>query len=149
MALIRWMDPFRDIATMQDRMNRAFGDFFERGSGRGEGLATGAWMPPVDIYETKDAVCVRVELPGVEKDAVSVEVKEGVLTLRGERKLDREVKEEDYHRIERSYGIFHRSFSLPSSVDGEKVTAGMKDGVLEVNLPKKDRAKAKKIEIKA
>lgn len=110
-------------------------------------MGTGAWMPIVDIYETKDAICVRAELPGVDKDAIGVEVKDGVLTLRGERKFEKEVKEENYHRIERSYGTFHRSFTLPSSVDGEKVSARMKDGVLQVDLPKKEQAKPKQIKI--
>ncbi len=149
MALIRWTDPFRDIAVLQDRMNRLFGDFLEGGHPHEEGLGTGIWMPKVDIYETKDAICVRAELPGVDKAAVNVEVKDGVLTLRGERKLEKEVKEENYHRIERSYGTFHRSFSLPSSVDEEKVTARMNDGVLEVDLPKKEQAKLKQIRIAA
>ncbi len=149
MALIRWTDPFRDIAVLQDRMNRLFGDFLERSHPQEEGLGTGIWMPTVDIYETKDAIRVRADLPGVEKDAVHVEVKEGVLTLRGERKFEKEVKEENYHRIERSYGTFQRSFSLPSSVNEEKVSARMKDGVLEVELPKKEQAKPKQIEIAA
>ncbi len=149
MALIRWTDPFRDITTLQDRMNQLFGNFLERGHGREEVLGTGIWMPAVDIYETKDAICVRAELPGVDKDAIGVEVKDGVLTLRGERKFEKEVKEENYHRIERSYGNFHRSFTLPSSVDGEKVTARMQDGVLRVDLPKREQAKAKQIKISA
>ncbi|NNF84187.1 MAG: Hsp20/alpha crystallin family protein [Deltaproteobacteria bacterium] len=149
MALIRWTDPFRDVATLQDRMEQIFGDFLDRGRSGQEGLGTGVWTPAVDIYETKDAVCVRAELPGVDKDAVSVEVKDGVLTLRGDRKFEKEVKEENYHRVERSYGTFHRSFSLPSSVEGERVTARMKDGVLEVTLPKKEEAKPKQIKISA
>jgi len=147
MTLIRWTDPFRDIAVLQDRMNRLFGDILDRGHTGGEGMEKGTWMPNVDIYETKDSICVRAELPGVEKDAVSVEVKEGVLTLRGERKFEKEVKEENYHRIERSYGTFHRSFTLPSTVDAEKVSARMKDGVLELNLPKKEQARPKQIKI--
>lgn len=149
MTLIRWTDPFRDINNLQDRMNQLFGNILERGHGREEGLGTGVWMPAVDIFETKDAICVRAELPGVEKDAIGVEVKDGVLILRGERKFEKEVKEENYHRIERSYGTFLRSFTLPSSVDGEKVTARMKDGVLQVDLPKKEQAKPKQIKISA
>lgn len=149
MALIRWTDPFRDVAVLQDRMNRLFGDFLERGDPHEEGMGTGTWMPSVDIYETKDAICVRAEIPGVEKGAVNVEVRDGVLTLRGERKFEKEIKEENYHRIERSYGTFHRSFSLPSSVDEEKVTARMNDGVLEVDLPKKEQAKPRQITIAA
>lgn len=149
MTLIRWTDPFRDVAVLQDRMNRLFGDFLERANPQEEGLGTGIWMPNVDIHETKDAICVRAELPGVDKEAIGVEVKDGVLILRGERKFEKEVKEENYHRIERSYGTFHRSFSLPSSVDGEKVTARMKDGVLEVTLPKREEAKPKQVKISA
>ncbi len=149
MALIRWTDPFGDIATLQDRMNQLFGNFLERARGSEEAIKTGNWIPPVDIYETTDRICVRAELPGVEKDAVHVEVKDGVLTLRGERKFEKEVKEENYHRIERSYGTFHRSFTLPSSVDAEKVTARMRDGVLEVNLQKKEQAKPKQIQVSA
>jgi HSP20 family protein len=129
-------------------MEQIFGDHLDRGRSE-EGLGKGVWMPAVDIYETKDAVCVRAELPGVDKEAVSVEVKDGVLALRGERKFEKEVKEENYHRVERSYGTFHRSFSLPSSVDGERVTARMKDGVLEVTLPKREEAKPKQIKISA
>ena len=147
MTLIRWTDPFRDVAVLQDRMNRLFGDFLENANPQEEGLGTGIWMPNVDIHETKDAICVRAELPGVGKDAVNVEVKEGVLTLRGERKFEKDVQEENYHRIERSYGTFYRSFSLPSSVNEEKVSARMKDGVLEVNLPKKEQAKPKQITV--
>ena len=149
MALIHWTDPFRDVATLQDRMEQIFGNFLDRGSSGEDRLGTGVWTPAVDIYETKDAVCVRAELPGVDKDAVSVEVKDGVLALHGERKFEKEVKEENYHRVERSYGTFHRSFSLPSSVDGERVTASMKDGVLEVTLPKREEAKPKQIKISA
>ena len=149
MALIRWTDPFRDVAALQDRMNRLFGDFLERTPPQEEGPGTGIWMPNVDIFETKDAICVRAELPGVNKDDVHVEVKEGVLTLRGDRKFEKEVKEENYHRIERTYGTFHRSFTLPSSVEADKVSARMKDGVLEVDLPKKEQAKPKQIRIAA
>lgn len=149
MALIRWTDPFRDVAVLQDRMNRLFGDLLERSQPQEEGLGTGIWMPNVDIFETKDAICVRAELPGVKKDDVHVEVKEGVLTLRGDRRFEKEVKEENYHRIERSYGTFHRSFTLPSSVEAEKVSARMKDGVLEVDLPKKEQAKPRKINVGA
>lgn len=149
MALIRWTDPFRDVVSMQERMNRMFEDFLVRGRAGEEGVATGLWAPAVDIFETKDAICVRAELPGVRKDAVNVEVKDGVLTLRGERKHEKEVSEENYHRIERTFGAFHRSFSLPSSVDEEKVTARMADGILEVNLPKKEQAKSRQIRIAA
>jgi HSP20 family protein len=147
MAIVRWLDPFRDLSAIQERMNQIFEDALARSRGREEGLRTGMWTPAVDIYENNDFVVVKAELPGVEKDRISVEVKEGILTLRGERGFDKELKEESYHRIERSYGSFQRSFSLPVSVDQEKVTARFRDGVLEVQLPKKDQEKPKQIEV--
>ncbi len=128
-------------------MNQIFEDALARSRGREEGLRTGMWTPAVDIYENNDFVVVKAELPGVEKDRISVEVKEGILTLRGERGFDKELKKESYHRIERSYGTFQRSFSLPVSVDQEKVTARFQNGVLEVQLPKKDQVKPKQIEV--
>lgn len=149
MAIVRWMDPFRDVMGIQDRMNRIFEDMLARSRSREEGLEGGAWMPAVDIYETGDDVVVKAELPGVEKDRIGVEVKDGVLTLRGERKRETEIKEENYHRIERSYGTFVRSFVLAASVDEDKVNARMTDGVLEIHLPKRAEAKPKKIRIAA
>ncbi len=147
MAIVRWLDPFRDLTSIQERMNQIFEDALTRSRGRDEGLRTGMWTPAVDIYEKNDAVVVKAEIPGVEKDQISVEVKDGILTLRGERKFERDVKEESYHRIERSYGTFLRSFSLPVSVNQEKVKATFRDGVLEVELPKKELAKPKQIKV--
>lgn len=147
MAIVRWLDPFRDLTSIQERMNQIFEDALSRTRGREEGLRTGMWTPAVDIYEKTDSVVVKAELPGVEKDQISVEVKNGILTLRGERKFERDVKEESYHRIERAYGSFLRSFSLPVSVDQDQVSARFKDGVLEVELPKKEKAKPKQIKV--
>lgn len=147
MAIVRWLDPFRDLSSIQDRMNQIFEDALARSRGREEGLRTGMWTPAVDIYENSDFVVVKAELPGVEKDRISVEVKDGILSLRGERKFEKEVKEESYHRIERSYGSFQRSFSLPVSVDQDQVTARFEDGILEVKLPKKEKAKPKQIQV--
>ena len=147
MAIVRWLDPFRDLSAIQERMNRIFEDALARSRGREEGLRTGMWTPAVDIYENNDSVVVKAELPGVERDQISVEVKDGILTLRGERKFEKEVKEESYHRIERSYGNFQRSFSLPVSVEQDQVTARFKDGVLEVILPKKEQARPKQIQV--
>ncbi len=147
MAIVRWLDPFRDLSSIQERMNQIFEDALSRSRGRDEGLRTGMWTPAVDIYENNDSVVVKAELPGVEKDQISVEVKDGILTMRGERKFEKEVKEESYHRIERSYGSFQRSFSLPVSVNQDKVTARFQDGVLEVKLPKKEQAKPKQIQV--
>ena len=147
MVIVRWLDPFRDLSAIQERMNRIFEDALARSRGREEGLRTGMWTPAVDIYENNDSVVVKAELPGVERDQISVEVKDGILTLRGERKFEKEVKEESYHRIERSYGNFQRSFSLPVSVEQDEVTARFKDGVLEVILPKKEQARPKQIQV--
>ena len=147
MVIVRWLDPFRDLSAIQERMNQIFEDALARSRGREEGLRTGMWTPAVDIYENNDSVVVKAELPGVERDQISVEVKDGILTLRGERKFEKEVKEESYHRIERSYGNFQRSFSLPVSVEQDEVTARFKDGVLEVILPKKEQARPKQIQV--
>ncbi len=147
MAIVRWLDPFRDLSSIQERMNQIFEDALARSRGREEGLRSGMWTPAVDIYENNDSVVVKAELPGVERDQISVEVKDGILSLRGERRFEKEVKEESYHRIERSYGSFQRSFSLPVSVDQEKVTAHFRNGVLEVTLPKKEQAKPKQIQV--
>ena len=147
MAIVRWWDPMRDLAGIQDKMNQIFEATFTRTRGREEGLAGGMWTPAVDIYETDTDVVVKAELPGVQKEQVGVEVKDGVLTLRGERKYEKEVKEENFHRIERSYGTFQRAFSLPTTVDQDKISATMKEGVLEVTLPKKETAKPKQISV--
>jgi HSP20 family protein len=147
MAIMRWWDPLRDLSGIQDKMNQLFEDTFSRTRGRDESLAKGMWTPVVDIYETDDYVVVKAELPGVEKDQIGVEVKDGILSLHGERKFEKEVKEENYHRIERAYGSFHRSFSLPTSVEQNKISAKFKDGVLEVQLPKKAQTKPKQIKV--
>lgn len=147
MAIVRWWDPVRDLSSIQEKMNQLFEDTFSRTRGRDEALGKGMWTPAVDIFETEEAVVVKAEIPGVERDQIAVEIKDGILTLHGERKFEKEVKEENYHRIERAYGTFHRSFSLPSSVDEEKISAKFKEGVLEVTLPKKERAKPKQIKV--
>jgi HSP20 family protein len=147
MAIVRWWDPLRDLSSIQEKMNQLFEDTLSRTRGREEGLAAGMWTPAVDIYETGESVVVKAELPGLTKEQVGIEVKDGVLTLKGERKVEREVKEENYHRVERAYGTFQRSFSLPASVDQEKIGATLKDGVLEVTLPKKEQAKPKQISV--
>ncbi len=147
MAIVRWWDPLRDLSSIQEKMNQLFEDTFSRTRGRDDALGKGMWTPAVDIYETDDAVVVKAELPGLEKNQIGVEVKDGILTLHGERKFEKEVAEENYHRIERAYGSFHRSFSLPSSVEQERIGAKFKDGVLEVTLPKLERAKPKQIKV--
>jgi HSP20 family protein len=109
----------------------------------------GAWAPPVDIFERQDHLVIRAEVPGVQMEDMDVRIENGVLTLHGERKQDTELKEENAHRLERVYGAFTRSFSLPTTVDAAKVTATYKDGVLEVTVPKAENAKPKQVEIKA
>lgn len=147
MALIRW-DPFRDLLTLQDRMDRLFQDSMTRNRGYEESLAPGFWSPPVDIYETDEAVILKAELAGLNKSDVTIEVKDSTLVLRGERKFEKDIKEENYHRIERSYGAFSRTFALPQTVDHSKVTATFKDGLLEITIPKIRDARPKQIEIK-
>lgn len=144
MAIKRW-DPFRELVQMQERMNRLFEDFFP--VARREIESFSGWLPPVDIYETKENVVIEAEVPGVNKDDLKIEYSDGVLTIKGERKLEREIKEEDYHRLERSYGSFQRSFSVPSTLDVDKINASYKDGVLRIEIPKQERAKPKEIKI--
>jgi HSP20 family protein len=149
MALIRWTDPFRELAAMQDRVNRLFEDYAARGRSREEEITSAAWAPPVDIYETNNEIVVKAELPGLTQEEINVEVKDGILTLRGERRAEKEVKEESYHRMECSYGAFARSFMLPTTVDEEKTKASLKNGILEIHLPKKEQAKPKQIKVAA
>ena len=146
MALIRW-DPFREMSALQERMNRLLTDFRTRAPLGEEEMAQGSWIPAVDIYETKDAIVLNVELPGVTKENISLEVKDSTLTLRGEKKLEKDVKEESYHRMERTYGSFMRAFTLPSTVSHDKVKAKFKDGILEIMLPKAEEAKPKQIRV--
>jgi len=148
MALIRW-DPFREFSTLQDRMNRLFSDVRTRPVWAEEEMAQGTWVPPVDIYETAEAIVLKAELPGIGKENLNVEVKDNTLTLRGEKKFEKEVKEENYYRVERSYGMFQRAFALPSTVQSDKVRAKFKDGVLEISLPKAEEAKPKQIKVDA
>ncbi len=146
MALARWT-PMRNLASFQDEMNRMFNEFFRGGTGEEAGWGVRTWAPPVDIYETDDALILKAELPGVSKDDVSVEVHQNTLMLRGERKHDAQVPADRYHRTERAYGPFQRSFVLPTVVDQEHVQATYHDGVLELRLPKSEAAKPKRIAI--
>ena len=146
MALARWT-PRGDLQSFQDEMNRMFNQFFQGGTGEEAGWGVRTWAPPVDIYETDDALILKAELPGVSKDDVSIEIHQNTLILRGQRKHEAEVKEDQYHRVERAYGTFQRSFTLPTLVDQEHVQATYKDGVLELRLPKSEAAKPKRIAI--
>src|SRR5512143_953108 len=142
MAMMTRWEPFRDLARLQDEMSRLFDERVYRNS------ESVGWTPACDIYEDEEGVTLRFELAGVEPKDVDVRFENGVLTLRGERKLEKEEKRENYHRIERSYGTFTRSFSLPGTIDAEKIRAESKNGVLTVLLPKKPEAKPKSIQVK-
>ena len=145
MAVTRW-DPFRDLNVLQDRMNRLF-----ENAGRGwtaeEPAATTTWSPAVDIFETEGEIVVKAELPGIDRKDIVLHMENNVLTLRGERRLEKETKEENYHRIERSYGGFSRSFTIPTTVDEQNIRADYKDGILKIVLPKKEQVKPKQIKI--
>ena len=152
MSLIRW-NPTRDAAAwpsdlfgIQREMNRLFDNVF-RGS-QDEEYSVSSWSPAVDIAEHDDAYVVKVELPGVNKDDVKITLESNVLTISGDKKQEKETKKENYHRVERSYGSFQRSFTLPSTIKSEKIDASYKDGVLLVSLPKAEEAKTKQIEVK-
>jgi HSP20 family protein len=148
MALARWT-PMGNLQSFQDEMNRMFDQFF-RGDSSGEaGWGVRTWAPPVDIYETDDALILTVDLPGVPKEAVGIEIHQNTLMLRGERKPAAEVPADRYHRTERAYGAFQRSFVLPTLVDQEHVQATYHDGVLELRLPKSDAAKPRRIAIQS
>jgi HSP20 family protein len=148
MALARWT-PMPTLQSFQDDMNRLFNEFFRGGTGEEAGWGARTWAPPVDIYETDDALVLTAELPGMSKDDVSVEIHQNTLILRGQRKHEAEVKEDRYHRVERAYGTFQRSFVLPTLVDQEHVQATYKDGVLELRLPKSEAAKPKRVAIQS
>jgi HSP20 family protein len=146
MAIVRW-DPFRDVAALQDRINRIFNESFGRSRDLDDEVSLYDWRPPVDIYETDDGIVLKIELPGVNKEDVSVEVKDNVLTLKGERLLDPEIKDEHYYRKERSFGKFNRSFSLQESIRPDSIKASFKDGVLTVEVPRAEEEKPKQITV--
>jgi HSP20 family protein len=147
MAIVRWQ-PFRDLLATEREFDRIFREAFSPlFSERESELSTRAWAPAVDIFETENNIALKAELPGVEPKDVEVRVEDNTLYLKGERKFEKETKEENYHRIERSYGSFARSFALPNSIDAEKVAAEYKDGLLTLTLPKREEAKPKTIKI--
>jgi HSP20 family protein len=142
MAIMTRWEPFRDLARLQDEVNRLFDDRVYRA---GESVG---WTPACDIYEDEESVTLRFELAGVEAKDVDVRFENGVLTVRGERKLEKEDQREKYHRVERSYGTFTRSFTLPGTLDPERIKAEAKNGVLAITLPKKAEAKPRAIQVK-
>jgi HSP20 family protein len=145
MAIVR-TDPFRELFNLQDQLYRTFGDAY-RGRGEQEAPMTAAWSPLVDVFEDNDAIVLKVELPEVDPKDVDIQLEGNTLTLKGERKLENEEKRDGYHRIERTYGAFSRSFTLPNTVDVEHISAESKDGVLRVSLPKKAETKPRSIKV--
>lgn len=145
MAIVRW-EPVRDLLTLQERMNRMFDESF-RGRDDEDWALGGSWAPAVDIYEKDGNIVLKAELPGVDPKDVDVRVENNLLTLRGERKFDNEVKRDNYHRVERAYGAFSRSFTLPNVVDTGNIKAEYRDGVLHMTLPKREEAKPRQIQI--
>jgi len=148
MSIVRW-DPFREFAHLQDRVNRVFIDTYGRSGAGDESLLTGgAWVPPVDIYENGNhELVLKAELPDMTREDIDITVDNGTLTIRGEKKLGSDVKEEQFHRIERRYGVFSRTFSLPQTVDTAKVGAEYRNGVLTVRLPLREEAKPRQIKV--
>lgn len=148
MAIVRW-EPFRDLLTTQDRFNRLFNDTFARafGGDSGEDVGTRAWTPAVDVLENDQNVVLKAELPGIDPKDVEIRIQDNTLTLKGERKFEKDVKEGSYQMVERSYGSFSRSFSLPAYINSENVTADYKDGLLTLTLPKREEAKPKVIKL--
>jgi HSP20 family protein len=146
MAITRF-DPFRDLAVLQDRMNRLFANGYQ-GPGSEEALLNrGSWTPAVDIYEVDGGLVLKAELPDLNREDIDVNVENNTLTLRGERKVDQTIKQESFHRIERSYGSFVRQFSLPATVDATKIAAEYKHGVLTVTLPVREEAKPRSVKV--
>jgi HSP20 family protein len=145
MAITRW-DPFRDVLALQNRMNSLFQDF-ARGQGEADAFTTASFVPPVDIYEDEHKVVLKLEVPGMKQDDFDIQVENHTLTIRGERKFEKEEKEENFHRIERRYGSFFRSFTVPNTVNTESVQASYDAGVLRIELEKRPEAKPKQIKV--
>jgi HSP20 family protein len=147
MTMVRF-DPFRDLAVLQDRMNRLFNESHSPRQSD-DLMSRGTWTPAVDIYEVDGALVIKAELPDMRREDIDVSVENNTLTIRGERKLDHDIKQESFHRLERAYGSFVRSFSLPQTVDAAKIGAEYKNGVLAVKLPVREDAKPRTISIEA
>jgi len=143
MVVTRW-DPFRELANLQNRVNSIFQDY---GRGQDELTTTTSFVPAVDVYEDEHKVTLKLEIPGVSQEDVDIRLENNTLTVRGERKFEKEEKEENFHRIERRYGSFARSFTLPSTLDTENVQANFENGVLKIELAKRAEAKPKQIKV--
>jgi HSP20 family protein len=145
MAIIRW-DPVRDMVTLREKMNRLFEDVFT-GQSEGKELAASTWAPAVDIFETENDLVMTAEVPGIDEKDIEIKIEDNTLILKGARKFEKETKEENYHRIERSYGSFYRAFTLPNSIDPEKIQAEHENGVLKITMPKRTELKPRKVKI--
>ncbi|RKY42885.1 MAG: Hsp20/alpha crystallin family protein [Candidatus Makaraimicrobium thalassicum] len=143
----QWWDPFRDLEAIQNEMNRMFDSSLVRWGGRDSGLLEGAWSPAIDVYDSKDNVMVKADVPGMKKDEIDVSVHGDTLIIKGEKKQEKETKEKDFVRTERFYGAFNRALRLPATIDAAKVSASYKNGVLELVLPKKEESKPKQLKI--
>ena len=146
MAIVKY-NPLRELRTMQDQMDRLLNLSWGAPDFPGEDIKEGVWQPAVDIYETPESIVIKAELPDVEQKDIDVRIEDNTLTIKGERKHESEVKKENYHRIERYFGSFQRSFKLPATVDQEQVSANCEKGVLTVTLPKKEEVKPKQISV--
>ena len=144
-VLTRW-EPFREFATLQDRINRVFRESYGE-AGRDESLTTSTFAPAVDVYEDEHQVTLKIEVPGIDEKDIDVQIENNILTVHGERKIEKEEKEENYRRVERQYGSFTRTFTLPTTVDTDNVSANYEKGVLKIALPKKAEAKPKQIKV--
>ena len=141
------LNPWRDMSALPHRINRFFDDPFLSVLRREDESDMGRWRPNVDIYDNEGSIVFKAELPGVDKKDIDIALKDGVLTLKGERSYENEVKEDSYYRKERAFGHFHRSFALPENIDPGKIKADFKDGILKVEIPKPEERKPKKITI--
>jgi len=146
MTIVRW-EPLREFSTLQNEMNRLFNTVFDAPSPSNGGSTLRRWMPAMDLVETDDHFVLRADLPGLNEDDVKIEFEDGTLTVSGERKAEHESKNEGYYRVERAFGSFSRSLTLPQGIDPEAVTAGFDRGVLEVRIPKPEERKPRRIEI--
>jgi HSP20 family protein len=141
MALVRW-EPAREVDSLQSEVNRVFDAFFGNGGNR-----TRRWVPAMDLVETDEQLVLRADLPGMSRDDVGIEIKDGVLTVSGERKADEEQRSEGFYRVERAVGTFSRSMTLPDGIDAEAVSAEFADGVLEVRIPKPEQRQPHRVAI--
>ncbi len=145
MNIMRWT-PFRDLDTVREKLNCMFEDAFTSG-GEEKDMVASTWTPSVDIYENENELVLSAETPGIEDKDIEIKIENNTLSIQGERKIETETKEENYHRIERSYGSFYRSFTLPTNISQDNIKAEYDNGVLRISLPKKPELKSKKVKV--